>query len=468
MRDAKERLRALDRIDPPDVWHRATTTEPRPDLDPDPAGAPWQRRVAAAAVGFAVFAGVVALALGAFDRDGGHVGVGGPSDPAPVVAATIEVRADDGQPSAVMTVADDPSPVDGYGLSYCWTGDGVGQCVDVVQPEFRLDDHVRLPSGGIVRVVGDADRVRLAIWIASDPTDRLRMEGDGAGGLRLPDVAGRYVLSIDARWEGGDREFLFPIEIVGASPSSDAPELAPIEVARPARDAEIASPVTVAGTADVFEGTVQVWILDATRNLIADTFTTATCGNGCRGDFTVDVAFSVDAAQPGTIVVFSESPEDGSRMHAVEIPVTLLPTPDPVADGLEGAWTDASGAEVPDGDPGEGLVLHTLEGADHCGWTSVTFMHMGWPVGSVVEKAGEARQYVRDPQGLLGAFTSSPFDPDATLPDGAAATGFRHGAWELWKAPSDEDEAVYVVNGDPSAGGAVERWVRTSEFVACA
>jgi hypothetical protein len=416
-------------------------------------------------VAFAVFAGVVALALGAFDRDDGRVGVGGPSDPAPVVAATIEVRADDGQPSAVMTVAGDPSPVDGYGLSYCWTGDGVGQCVDVVQPEFRSDDHVRLPAGGTVRIVGDADRVRAGIWTSTDPIDPLPIDEDGA--LRLPDVAGRYVLSIEARWEGGDREFLFPIEIVGSSPSSD-PALAPIAVATPTRDAEVASPVTVAGTADVFEGTVQVWIVDATGNRIADTFTTATCGNGCRGDFAVDVAFSVGAAQPGTIVVFSESPEDGSKMHTVRIPVTLLPTPDPVADGVEGAWTDASGAEVPDGDPGEGLVLHTLEGADHCGWTSVTFMHMGWPVGSVVEKAGEARQYVRDPQGLVGAFTSAPFDADATLPDDAAATGFRHGAWELWTAASDEDEAVYVVNGDPSAGGSVERWARTSEFVACA
>jgi len=98
-----------------------------------------------------------------------------------------------------------------------------------------------------------------------------------------------------------------------------------IEVLTPALNARVSSPVTVSGTANVFEATVSIRILDGTNNVIADTFTTATCGSGCRGDFEVEVPFSVGTEQPGVIQVFEVSPEDGSERHMVTIPVTLVP-----------------------------------------------------------------------------------------------------------------------------------------------
>jgi hypothetical protein len=58
---------------------------------------------------------------------------------------------------------------------------------------------------------------------------------------------------------------------------------------------------------------------------LVDTFTMATCGTGCRGDFDTDVPFSVDRKQPGTVEVFEVSAMDGSMINVVEIPVTLLP-----------------------------------------------------------------------------------------------------------------------------------------------
>lgn len=98
-----------------------------------------------------------------------------------------------------------------------------------------------------------------------------------------------------------------------------------IVVRQPQRGATVTSPVTVSGDANVFEATVSFRILDANGNEIATSFTTATCGSGCRGDYTGEIEFSVDREQHGVIEVFESSAEDGSDLHKVAIPVTLSP-----------------------------------------------------------------------------------------------------------------------------------------------
>lgn len=102
--------------------------------------------------------------------------------------------------------------------------------------------------------------------------------------------------------------------------------LDPIEVTAPERNAAVTSPVTISGTADVFEATVSIRILDEMGNVIQETFTTAACGTGCRGDYTETVRFSVDGEQAGTIQVFEFSAKDGSMINVVRIPVTLMPS----------------------------------------------------------------------------------------------------------------------------------------------
>jgi len=177
------------------------------------------------------------------------------------------------------------------------------------------------------------------------------------------------------------------------------------------------------------------------------------------------VPFSVNTAQPGVIQVFEVSAKDGSMINTVRIPVTLAPE-DPVAAAVEGVWRDANGNPVPDGLPGgEPLVLHTFEGAEHCGWTPVTFMTMGWPPGTPTTGGGSSREYYRDPSGVLSS--SQSFAPNAALPADAASTGFHRHGWELWVAPSDSDDAVYVVEGDPAAGAVVERWPRAVHPFVC-
>jgi hypothetical protein len=91
-----------------------------------------------------------------------------------------------------------------------------------------------------------------------------------------------------------------------------------------ARD-EVVSPVTVAGTADVVEGTVSIRILDAKGQELAATFATATCGTGCRGRYSGEVFFFTEERQDGTIEVFESSAADGSPLNLVRVPVVLVP-----------------------------------------------------------------------------------------------------------------------------------------------
>ncbi|MEU9739407.1 Gmad2 immunoglobulin-like domain-containing protein [Micromonospora chersina] len=99
--------------------------------------------------------------------------------------------------------------------------------------------------------------------------------------------------------------------------------LPPIVVTAPAIGDRVGSPVTVTGTADVYEATVSVRILDAAGQEIGTTFTTASCGSGCRGGYRVDVRYRRPAAGPGTIEVYEVSARDGSRINVVRIPVQM-------------------------------------------------------------------------------------------------------------------------------------------------
>jgi hypothetical protein len=96
-----------------------------------------------------------------------------------------------------------------------------------------------------------------------------------------------------------------------------------ITVDSPIVGQRMSSPVTVSGTANVFEATVSVWVLDANGARIAETFTNATCGTGCRGTYSVSVTYHVTHEQPGTVEVFEASAKDGSPTNVVKIPVML-------------------------------------------------------------------------------------------------------------------------------------------------
>ena len=98
-----------------------------------------------------------------------------------------------------------------------------------------------------------------------------------------------------------------------------------ITVQSPVIGAQVTSPVTVSGTADVFEAVVSARILDSAGQEIARTFTTASCGTGCRGDYSVTVSYSVPRTEPGTIEVFESSAKNGLPVNVQLIPVTMAP-----------------------------------------------------------------------------------------------------------------------------------------------
>ena len=105
---------------------------------------------------------------------------------------------------------------------------------------------------------------------------------------------------------------------------SDFGDLLPaILVESPVIGETVSSRVTISGTANVFEATVNVRILDENGNEIARAFTTATCGTGCRGDYSVSVSYEVDHEQAGTIEVLDYSAKDGTPENVMSIPVVL-------------------------------------------------------------------------------------------------------------------------------------------------
>jgi spore germination protein GerM len=102
--------------------------------------------------------------------------------------------------------------------------------------------------------------------------------------------------------------------------------LPPILVVSPTFGEELLGSVLVRGSANVFEANVTVAVLDESGSEVGGTFTTATCGTGCRGTYKVRVPFDVDEAQDGTIVVHDDDAAGiGRPPNEVRIPVRLLP-----------------------------------------------------------------------------------------------------------------------------------------------
>jgi germination protein M len=98
-----------------------------------------------------------------------------------------------------------------------------------------------------------------------------------------------------------------------------------IYVDRPAYGAAIGNPARIVGSANVFEATFLVTLLDGDGATIAETQAMATCGTGCRGTFDLTVPYDVAAAGWGTLRVWDGSARDGSPENVREYPVWLTP-----------------------------------------------------------------------------------------------------------------------------------------------
>ncbi len=104
----------------------------------------------------------------------------------------------------------------------------------------------------------------------------------------------------------------------------DYEDLSPaILVESPTLGNKVSSPLRITGTANVFEAVFRANIVDWDGLIIADEVITATSGTGTRGTFDVTMPFEITKAGSGAVIVFAESPEDGSQINVVEIPIEL-------------------------------------------------------------------------------------------------------------------------------------------------
>lgn len=98
-----------------------------------------------------------------------------------------------------------------------------------------------------------------------------------------------------------------------------------VYVDRPAYGAAIGNPARLSGSANVFEASFLITLLDGDGTTIVEVPAMATCGTGCRGTFDVTLPYSVAAAGWGTLRVWEASAMDGSPQNVREYPVWLTP-----------------------------------------------------------------------------------------------------------------------------------------------
>ncbi len=94
----------------------------------------------------------------------------------------------------------------------------------------------------------------------------------------------------------------------------------PIFVERPGLGADLSSPFEIEGRATIFEGTVQIELLDEQNEVLVRTYATATRGAPERGTFRKRLTFTTSASE-GLLVAYEQSLKDGSRLDKVRIPV---------------------------------------------------------------------------------------------------------------------------------------------------
>lgn len=99
----------------------------------------------------------------------------------------------------------------------------------------------------------------------------------------------------------------------------------PIVVDSPYPGKVVPQTFALMGSANVFEATVSYRVLDEELNVLDEGFTTATCGTGCRGEFSEKIRLPKDAPSPVVLEVFESSAEDGSPLHLVTVPLLFQP-----------------------------------------------------------------------------------------------------------------------------------------------
>jgi germination protein M len=139
---------------------------------------------------------------------------------------------------------------------------------------------------------------------------------------QFPTVGGVEFWSGDARIahvDGSSVDFTKPVN------RADFENLTPaILIESPCVGDGVRPPLVVSGSANTFEATFKVELLDGGGGTLARQTVTATSGSGTRGTFQASIPYSTSAGN-GTLVAFEVSQETGLRIHEVRVPLSFTP-----------------------------------------------------------------------------------------------------------------------------------------------
>ena len=280
----------------------------------------------------AVLAALLTLALPACNRGGDVAQAPTPTPPATDATPTNAVT-QPGQP----TESTAPAGPDSLQVFFARdTPRGV-----FVEPETRTPNESSL---GVARMA-------MTILVTEQPTDpgliNLIPDGTSLLGVDLDGTTLTVDLDLPRINLGGDFEAAMyqqivhtgaqfaTVEAVQVLDSGEVPQsghldlseplepdefaLAPIIITSPAEGEEVDSgEITVSGTANVFEANLELRLVDPSGEVVEETFTTATCGTGCRGDW--EHTFTV--TEPGEWTIVAVEPDasggEGSGPYVTE------------------------------------------------------------------------------------------------------------------------------------------------------
>ncbi|MHB1041540.1 MAG: Gmad2 immunoglobulin-like domain-containing protein [Eubacteriales bacterium] len=94
-----------------------------------------------------------------------------------------------------------------------------------------------------------------------------------------------------------------------------------IWVTTPVAGQKISSPLTITGSAMVFEAAVSYRVIDESGRVLAGGFTNASQGAPGRGDFSKTFTLPLSSPGRGFVEVFWYSPKDGEELDRVAVPV---------------------------------------------------------------------------------------------------------------------------------------------------
>ena len=176
--------------------------------------------------------------------------------------------------------------------------------------------------------------LKLGIADGTATVDLSQEFGSGGGSLSMTSRVAEVVYTLTRFPTVRSVRFLMegePVEALGgeglvlAEPQrrADWRDFEPnIFVETPGVGAVLSSPFVLSGTASVFEGSFQARLVDSSGRRIVNVIMQASVGAPGRGRFSKEVPFSTSAKR-GTLIVFDQSMEDGSRQDEVRIPVTF-------------------------------------------------------------------------------------------------------------------------------------------------